>query len=452
MKKVINPILITNFLFFCAIVFSTAQPSIIMSKETPEIVNEKERQEVVESVSQLLNDNYVFPEVAKKMTTLLKDKLKAGKYDAIELPNEFAQQLTTDLQSISEDKHLRVGFSPERIAQMKAMSGGAAEQEARRLQQMKNNNFGFQEVKILEGNIGYLNLTGFMDTQFGGETAVAAMNFLSNSKALIIDLRNNGGGSPSMIQLITSYLYDSEPVHLNNFYWRPDDRTTQTWTLPHVSGQRRPDMDVYVLTSGGTFSAAEEFSYNLKHLKRATLVGETTGGGAHPGGTQIATDRFTVWVPSGRAINPITNTNWEGTGVKPHFEVPQQDALITAHLKALETLAEQAKTPEEKAQIEWGLAPLRAKVKPIEISDATLQSYVGQYGPRILSYEDGRLFYQREGRPKHELTALAEDWFMFEAAPYFRLKIVKDDDKVVAVEGFYDNGHRDRNERTAAKP
>ncbi len=272
--------------------------AVVRSQDAPDPVSPEEQKDVVDNINRLLKENYVFPEVANEMAALLEKKLKEGHYKALNAPDAFAAQLTTDLQSISKDKHLRASFAPKLVEDLRAMGGnddGPAPQEW--IDDMKRNNFGFKEVKLLEGNVGYLDLRGFMDTKYAGETAVAAMNFLSNADALIIDLRNNGGGSPSLVQLITSYLYDAEPVHLNNFYWRPQDETTQTWTLPFVSGRRRPDIDVYVLTSQRTFSAAEEFSYNLRNLERATLVGETTGGGAHPGGTEVATDPFVLWVP-----------------------------------------------------------------------------------------------------------------------------------------------------------
>lgn len=453
MKKTITHPICYFVLFIFFTITATAQQVVVVTDQEEAPLEKKEKMEVVESVNHLLNENYVFPEVAKEMTSLLTSKLEKGEYQGIESPDRFAQRLTDDLQSVSKDKHLRVSFAPMRIQEMRAMENeDTSERDAIMSQRMKQSNYGFQEIEILEGNIGYLDLRGFVDTRYGGETAVAAMNFLSNSNALIIDLRNNGGGSPSMIQLITSYLYDAEPVHLNNFYWRPTDETTQTWTLPHVEGQRRPDMDVYVLTSNRTFSAAEEFSYNLKNLKRATLIGETTGGGAHPGGTQIATDRFAVWVPSGRAINPITKTNWEGTGVAPHIQVPQQKALMTAHIKALETLAEKAKTPEEKDRINWGLAPLRAKLKPVQIEEQTLKAYAGDYGNRTITFDGDKLLYQRESQSQHELIPLSEDLFMIETIPYFRLKVLKKDGEVIGLEGMYDNGHRDKSMRKEAKP
>lgn len=407
-----------------------------------------ERAEVVDSVSNLLAKNYIFPEVAEKIGKHLKEKLAKGEYADITDPNRFADVLTKDVQSINQDKHMRVGFNPEMIAQSKNVitpEDSLAHIE-RQLKQGKRDNFGFKEVKILEGNIGYLNLTGFHHTTHAGPTASAAMNFLSNADALIIDLRYNGGGSPSMIQLITSYLYGPERVHLNNFYWRPQDQHTQTWTLPYVPGTRRPDMPVYVLTSNRTFSAAEEFSYNLKNLKRATLVGETTGGGAHPGGTRIATERYTVWVPTGRAINPISKTNWEGTGVAPDIDVPAKDALSTAKIHALEKLALNA-DEGAKHTYNWAIATLKAEQAPITVAASTLKKYIGNYGPRILSFEDGKLYYQREDRPKYALIPMTDELFRIEEIPYFRIKMMLENDQVVGLTGLYDNGNQDKSMR-----
>ena len=427
----------------------------LKAQENVSPLSTTERSEVIDSVCRLLNDNYVFPEVAKKMTSLITKNKNEGFYSSINDPMAFADQLTSDLQSVSKDKHLRVRFAPNQIAEMRAHEANQSEDDEipeSWLRQMKSNNFGFKEVKILDGNIGYLDLRSFSNTEYAGETATAAMNFLSNSNALIIDLRNNGGGSPAMIQLITSYLYGSDPVHLNNFYYRPTDEHTQTWTLPHVPGQRRPDMDVYVLTSNRTFSAAEEFSYNLRNLERATLIGETTGGGAHPGGTQIATDRFTVWVPTGRAINPITNTNWEGTGVKPHIEVPASKALITAQINALEKLAEEEKNEAVKMSFDWALQSLKAESDPITVPADLLKTYAGSYGVRQITFENDKLFYQRKGRAKHEMKPLADDLFMFEEIPYFRLKIMKENNEIVGLKGLYENGHTDQSLKDKSKP
>lgn len=422
----------------CVFAFAIAQQ--------PENLTDEERREVIDSLNAILGDNYVFPEVAKEMAALLDKRFEEGAYDAVYNPQEYAQQLTADLQSISHDLHLRVNFAPDQIARMREMEARPDNDgpDPEQLRMQSFGNYGFQEVKMLEGNIGYLDLRSFQDASYAGETASAAMNFLSNSSALIIDLRNNGGGSPSMIQLITSYLYDQyeDPVHLNNFYWRPTDETTQTWTLPHVPGKRLGrDADVYVLTSGRTFSAAEEFTYNLKNLERATIVGETTGGGAHPGGTQIATDRFVVWVPSGRAINPITKTNWEGTGVSPHVEAPQEDALIKAHVMALEKLAEEEGPLQQRYQ--WYVPALKAKLDPAAPSEDLLRSYAGKYGPRTLTFVDGVLYYNRDDNAPKPLVPLSDDMFFMEDVPYFRIKLDTKDGQVQGIKGLYDNGHED---------
>lgn len=432
---------------FIVVTFSMLLASQLSAQQKVEPLTPKEQQTVVDSISSKLNATYVFPEIAMKMVSNIESKLRNGNYKSILDPQEFATTLTTDLQAISNDKHLRVTFAPERIAeqQQTITVEDSIAYLNRYISNMKRNNFGFKEVKIMAGNIGYLDLRSFSNVEYAGETAVSAMNFLSNTDAIIIDLRNNGGGSPAMIQLITSYLFGSDPVHLNNFYWRPSDQNSQTWTLPHVSGTRSPDTPVYVLTSGRTFSAAEEFSYNLKHLKRATLVGETTGGGAHPGGSVVATDRFMVWVPTGRAINPITNTNWEGTGVSPHIKTPAADALDVAYTKALELLIKNSKEENLKAFYEWPLAKLSLKTNPVTLDAKSLKAFAGTYGPRIVTFKNGKLFYQRGSGTKYELLPYSNNEFILKGLDSFRIRFLAEGNKITALQGLYENGRTDKN-------
>jgi C-terminal processing protease CtpA/Prc len=195
--------------------------------------------------------------------------------------------------------------------------------------QMERMNCGFDKVEILSGNVGYLKFDMFGDPDACGPTAIAAMNFLGNVDAIIFDLRANGGGDPKMVAFISSYLF-SEPTHLNDLWERKDNSTHQYWTLPYVPGKRLDGKPAYVLTSSQTFSGAEEFTYNLKNLKRATIVGERTGGGAHPVAGHRIDEHFMIGVPFARAINPISKTNWEGTGVEPDVKVAAADALATA--------------------------------------------------------------------------------------------------------------------------
>jgi len=184
----------------------------------------------------------------------------------------------------------------------------------------------------MEGNVAYIEILTFGMPAGPVRNAVrAVMDSAADASALIIDLRDNGGGRPELVALITSYLFGDEPVHLNSLYWRPRDTTQDFFTNPDVEGRKYgPDKPVFVLTSSRTFSAAEEFSYNLQARERATLVGETTGGGAHPGGGVQLPHGLMMFVPSGRAINPVTGTNWEGTGVVPDVAARAEDALEVA--------------------------------------------------------------------------------------------------------------------------
>jgi retinol-binding protein 3 len=290
------------------------------------------RAKVIEGAIGHLKSAYVFADVADKMSAAIQTRAKSKEYDTITSARVFAETLTKDLQAVSKDKHLRVLYTAEPMPERRAPT---PEERARMLADERRRNFGFERVERLEGNVGYLDLRGFSGSPEAGETAIAAMNFLAGTDALVIDLRQNGGGSPAMIGLLSSYLFD-DVVHLNDFYIRETDRTRQFWTSPHVQGRRYGrDKPVFILTSVRTFSAAEEFTYNLKNLKRATIVGETTGGGAHPGGVRRITDQFGIWVPNGRAINPITKTNWEGTGIEPDIKIDPPSALKAAHLEAL---------------------------------------------------------------------------------------------------------------------
>lgn len=310
------------------------------------------RAAVIEGTLKNLNDYYVFPEVAKKMDQAIRERMQKNEYDQITSARTLSQKLTEHLQEVSHDKHLRVGYSAEVIPVRSGDGEPSAEERERFLGFLRTTNFGFEKIERLPGNVGYLDLRGFTPAQFGAETVVAAMNFLANTDALIIDLRRNGGGDPAMVALISSYLFGSEPVHLNDLYWREGNSTRQWWTLPYVPGKRYGDKkDVYVLTSKRTFSAAEEFTYNLKNLKRATIIGETTGGGAHPGGTRRINDHFQIWVPSGRAINPYSKTNWEGTGVTPDVDVPSEQALKVAHIAAMNKVLDKITDPERKQAI-----------------------------------------------------------------------------------------------------
>ena len=318
------------------------------TKQPDMLVDSTTKSQIIDTVLKELNDRYVFPETAKQMETNIRQRIGKKEYDAITSAEEFAKKLTEDLQSVSRDKHLRVRYSAQPIPVRKQNNEPSEEEQAEFQNYMKRINYGFEKVERLPGNIGYIKFNGFFAPELGVETVASAMNFVANTDALIFDLRENGGGDPEMVALICSYLFGDKPVHLNDLYFRPTNKTEEFWTKPNVLGKKYGDKDVYVLTSNRTFSGAEEFSNNLKVLKRAVIVGETTGGGANPGGMVRVNDNFGIFVPTGRAINPITKTNWEGTGVEPDVKVSKELALKTAYLSALNKSLEKTKDEDFK--------------------------------------------------------------------------------------------------------
>jgi hypothetical protein len=408
-----------------------------------------DRAAIVEDLLKGLNETYVFPDVAETMSRHVRERLAAGAYDGAATLRDFCERLTEDLQSVSHDKHLRVFWAPRRPDEGDG-EAAAKERREREIAEMERDNFCFEKIARLPGNIGYLKLNCFAPADAGGATAVAAMNFLGHSDALIFDLRDNGGGDPTMIQLITSYLF-AEPKHLNSFYIRKSGATDQFWSHAYVPGPRLPDAPVFVLTSSYTFSGAEEFSYNLKNLKRGTIVGETTGGGAHPvDAYRVKGYPVVAMLPFGRAVNPISGTNWEGTGVAPDIAVPAAAALDTARVKALEALAERAPDEARKRALVWLREGLQATLAPFAVTEAALRAYAGSYGPRRITLENGALYYQREGRPKFPLVPMADALFVAPDADYFRIAFERDaKGKVVRIVGIYEDGRRDGNDRAA---
>jgi retinol-binding protein 3 len=342
--------------------------TVFAQPEQPDLtIDAATRTQVIDGILKRLNDSYVFPEVAKKMEQSIRERVDKKEYDQITGAKQFAMQLTNDLQAVSKDKHLRVRYSHQAIPERGPRREPTAEEREQRRRELSWMNHGFAKVERLPGNIGYLEFYNFMDEELGADTVAAAMNFINNTDALIIDMRSNGGGNPAMVALVCSYLFGPEPVHLNDLYWREGNRTDEFWTKKEVAGKRYLNKDVYVLTSKRTFSGAEEFTYNLKNLKRATIIGETTGGGAHPGGGFRISEHFGMFVPTGRAISPITKTNWEGTGVTPDISVPADQALLTARLialkKALTTINPDLKSraQDEIDKLEKELSALKAK-------------------------------------------------------------------------------------------
>ena len=316
-------------------------------------LDSKARIEVIERVSMVLNESYVFPDLAKRMEDTIRNRLRTKKYDDITSAIAFAQVLTADLREVSRDKHIVIEAITSPVPQLSTIVETDEDRERSRELKRKEGiliNFGFTKLERLRGNVGYMNMSIFWSAEHGGEMATTAMSFLRNTDALIIDLRDNDGGSPDMVALLTSYFFDGSPVQLTGIHWRKGDRIDESWTLPYIPGTKYLHKSVYILTSNqGTVSAAEAFVYNLKILKRATIVGEITAGAANPGAMVRVNERFSMFVPTGRAYNPKTKGNWEGVGIAPDIEVSAANALKSAYLEALNKLKDATGDQARKA-------------------------------------------------------------------------------------------------------
>ncbi len=319
-----------------------AAPRIAMPDDGTLAAEQMSGPEIVTTALSLLRANYVFPELAEQAAVAVEARLAAGEYDNLD-EIMLTDLLTRHLREVCEDKHLsvRLGGGPSPGARRPGHGPERDEpkdHEARRLamrQMGRLDNFGIHRVERLDGNIGYLDLRRVPVPANAGPAIAAAMELVAGTYALIIDLRRNGGGSPEGVVFWCSYLFTERPTHLNDIFHADTGETRQFWALPYVPGTRYVDRPVYVLTSSRTFSGGEDFCYTLQALGRAQVIGETTGGGAHPTRPFPISPAVHIAIPFARSINPVTGTNWQGTGVVPDVAVPEEQAYDVAYGLAL---------------------------------------------------------------------------------------------------------------------
>jgi len=307
-------------------------------------LNQQIRTETIVKLSVMLKD-YVYPELGIKVSNRLTKNLNEGKYDDITDFNMFAKLVTNEMFELTNDKHLLIRYDPEDVNEIKKSEAISGKERVEYFYRQKENsgkrNYGFKEVKILPGNVGYLKFNEFERAEFASKTAHAAMEFISNTDAIIIDLRNNNGGWGSMVQLLLSYFIDFQDEKNNILLFEKilpyKNEVIQYRTLPDLPGKRMIQTPLYILTSGDTYSAAEAFADVLQKRNRATIIGETTRGGAHSTrGPEMLTDYYIVKMPVSEVINSQTKKNWEGTGIEPDIKTDRKHALDTALIKIQE--------------------------------------------------------------------------------------------------------------------
>lgn len=323
-----------------------------------QVLSAAERKQAIDTLIGEVGARYVFPEVASTIASSIRERQKRGEYDSIGSAQKLAATLSEQLFQVSHDKHMGVRFSARPLPPMPPGGKPSAEQAAQQRVQYKTRNFGVERVERLPGNIGYLDLRNFVAAGMAGDAIAAAMTVLQHTDGMIIDLRKNGGGEPSGVALVASYFLD-ERAHITDYFDRASGATEQSWSLEHLAGAKyggqRP---LFILTSKRTFSAAEEFAYDMKVFKRAVVVGETTGGGAHPGDVYRLSEHFQMFIPTGRSINPVTRADWDGVGVSPDINVPQEQALAVAQLALLKKLLETTREPRATGELQQRIREL----------------------------------------------------------------------------------------------
>ena len=402
---------------------------------------------IIEEITRLIEEKYVFPDIAEKIAEDIRNRYGNKAYDHIVTLPDFLQQLTKDLRSFNNDAHLGViprrgpikeGVSPEEMYKAFYLKRGPFQ------------NYGFKKVERLLGNVGCLVLDEFSYVEMegenvGGETARAAMQVLSNSYALIIDLRDNFGGREEMALLLLNYFF-TKPVHLLSNRYRGREET-EIWTRAEKAGSQLEEIPLYVLTSRHTVSGGEMFAYVLKNRKRATIVGEKTRGSAHRTHLfSLENHKIDVAIPVGTTIDPETGTDWEGKGVEPDIDVPSAEAMNVTYKNALETIMQSDIDKSERYEMEWTLMEVDARLKPVELNETSLREFIGVFGERKIFLENGVLNYQREGQPAYELEPMTKDlfWFVDKSMFYARIRFGRDKsgaiDKIIMV---YDTGQKE---------
>jgi hypothetical protein len=387
--------------------------------------------ELVETLNQRLLNNYVYPEKGQLMSKHIKNRYKKGAYNHITDPVQFANQLEKDLQQIHPDGHLHIAFEP---GMAKELEKPPLSEEERKQQQRERElpwlldiNFAFQKLEILPGNIGYVRIDGFAPLFPEAKPILnGAFQFLKNTKAIIVDLRYNGGGDPTMVNQVESYFFGKK-THLLNIIDRGNNKTHELYADPAKVDSVTLTMPMYILTSSKTFSGAEAFSYDMQSVKRATIVGETTGGGANLGNSYSLGHGMVGHIPGARPYNLYTKTNWEGIGVKPDISVLSEQALAKAQTVFFADLIAKAPNEKEKNRLKWELNKSIASNNINSPNPATLNQYAGVYQGGLEFYvKDGRLFCKNAERGDEifELKPVADGLFIL--APDVQVQFEKD--------------------------
>lgn len=314
------------------------------------VLNADAQKTIINTLSEKISACYVYPVIAEQIVVHLKNSFDNGEFSHNTDGELFALALTIHMQEVNHDEHLWVRWHPEPLPDVEGQLFLDKEWHEQQRLTADLDNYGLYKLERLPGNIGYMDIRYFHRAAWGAETFQAAMRFMTNMDALIIDLRKCTGGYPDMIAFFSSYFFEGPPIHLTSIYWRDEDVTQEYWTASGIPGRRFVGKPVFILVCKETFSAGESFAAIMQTYKRAKLVGEKTNGGAHPGASYRIHPHFEAFIPVGRAFDPQSGKDLEGIGVVPDIYLPQEHAFLAAYHLALKGILESADDPISNAE------------------------------------------------------------------------------------------------------
>ncbi|RKH15451.1 peptidase S41 [Corallococcus sp. CA053C] len=398
--------------------------------EAQQRLSPKERDAALQAITTAFKEGYVFPEMRPKIVKELDRMRRSGRCD-VDDPIVFADRITEGLRSVSNDRHLSLRVDPAAYAAALAAPDSDAGEEAWFRRQALRDHHGLVEMKILPGNLRYLKIAGF--SWVNDETGAAyddALRFLKDGDAIIIDLRNNGGGSHAAVRYLVSHFMEPDTLELT--FLEGSETPSQSRTLEHLPVGRVKGKPLYVLIDGQTASAAEAFAYDVQQFKLGQLVGARTVGAANNNKQLPVAPGFMLSVSYGRPVHAVSHGNWEGTGITPDVETPSAQALDAAQKHALDRLSRSpAATAEQRRDYRWAEVGIEARLHPVSVEPATLATLTGHYrrsGPgaepiQVVQRDDGALWFAFPRRPAARLSPLAQDVFAVEGYDALRVRL-----------------------------
>lgn len=431
-------------LVLVAFVFFRPLCLLSQTEQNKAFLDKKATKTLVDTLAFQLRKYYVFKEAANRMGAYIQKRYKEGAYNNITDPHILAGQLTKDVSSVHLDEHFHVEYNPEIAKELSGEIEDVPKYVEGKLNKEREKNFGFKKVEILNGNIGYLEISSFSRLNpYSKQAADAALQLISNSSALIIDLRYGVGGSLDMVTYLISHFF-KEKTLIMDIFLRSERDTLHYYTTPDSLPGRLCEIPIYILTSYKTFSAAEALTYGLQSQGRATVVGEVTRGGAHTVKYRNLTSGFIGDIPFGVARNPITKTNWEKIGITPDVMVNENKALETAEIQIFEKARLKANTEEERKKLDWEFDLLQSINHPYEMDSLSFRKHCGDYGPYTIYYSKGNLCYQKVGKAVFTLLPLNETTMKVKGNDSFRIEFVMNQAGVcVSIITHYDDGRKE---------